>query len=295
MGGGPERERTARSAETLASLAAANATLAAPTIVTNYPTAEAMALCTGGMIERGAAMKDIDSWKTKACGLDAAPCLLDYHVDHGTSAGAGATRSTRRRSRSSSSACTWPRRTSASARAGAERARARAPRNSKTHPYPEYAWPLGAPLGPYNVSAGAYGDVYTVARSRAARRSTAGSSSPPDGGAAWPPPPQRGGGARARARRRRRRRAAAAAPAGAEVVDARRRRCANGNMTASSNCDAGLLSAAADRDAGAQREGALQAGVPAGARRRASDAAHTLDPYVAGVHNGPFLALPGIP
>ena len=182
-------------AETLASLAAANATLAAPTIVTNYPTAEAMALCTGGMIERGAAMKDIDSWKTKACGLDAAPCLLDYHVDHGTS-GAGP----------GGYALDAP--TLAQFLIGVyegayfgvgegwsgEGASACA---AWLHPYPEYAWPLGAPLGPYNVSAGAYGDVYTRAFA-SGTKVYVGQFLPPDGGAARPPP-QRGGG-RARAR-----------------------------------------------------------------------------------------------
>merc|ERR1711924_83247 len=56
------------------------------TLITNYPTHEAMALCSGGMIERGASMQAIASWAKMKCGLDQGPCLLDYHVDHGTGA-----------------------------------------------------------------------------------------------------------------------------------------------------------------------------------------------------------------
>ena len=54
------------------------------TIITNYPTHEAMALSSGGMTERGLALKDFKSWSQKKCGLDHGPCLLAFHTDHGT-------------------------------------------------------------------------------------------------------------------------------------------------------------------------------------------------------------------
>jgi hypothetical protein len=57
---------------------------AGTTIITNYPTTEAMALSSGGMVERGMALKFFKQWSQKKCGLDQGPCLLAFHTDHGT-------------------------------------------------------------------------------------------------------------------------------------------------------------------------------------------------------------------
>jgi len=111
-----------------------------------------MALCSGGMIERGASMQAIASWEKMRCGLNQGPCLLDYHVDHGTGSafvqtlapfligvykyayfgvgdgwgGPG------------ESACAaW------------------------LHPYPEYSEKLGEPLGLANATNGTNGMSYT--------------------------------------------------------------------------------------------------------------------------------------
>jgi hypothetical protein len=59
---------------------------AGTTIITNYPTHEAMALSSGGMTERGLALKDFKHWSQMKCGLDQGPCLLAFHTDHGTGA-----------------------------------------------------------------------------------------------------------------------------------------------------------------------------------------------------------------
>ena len=59
---------------------------AGTTIITNYPTKEAMALSSGGMTERGLALKDFKHWSQMKCGLDQGPCLLAFHTDHGTGA-----------------------------------------------------------------------------------------------------------------------------------------------------------------------------------------------------------------
>ena len=56
------------------------------TIITNYPTHEAMALSSGGMTERGLALNDFKHWSQMKCGLDQGPCLLAFHTDHGTGA-----------------------------------------------------------------------------------------------------------------------------------------------------------------------------------------------------------------
>lgn len=60
--------------------------MAGTTIITNYPTHEAMALSSGGMTERGLALKDFKHWSQMKCGLDQGPCLLAFHTDHGTGA-----------------------------------------------------------------------------------------------------------------------------------------------------------------------------------------------------------------
>ena len=59
---------------------------AGTTIITNYPTHEAMALSSGGMTERGLALEDFEHWSEMKCGLDQGPCLLAFHTDHGTGA-----------------------------------------------------------------------------------------------------------------------------------------------------------------------------------------------------------------
>lgn len=50
------------------------------TLISNYPTDEALALCSGGMMERGGAIKDVIAFGKKKCGLWNTPCLLDYHA-----------------------------------------------------------------------------------------------------------------------------------------------------------------------------------------------------------------------
>jgi hypothetical protein len=58
----------------------------ATTIITNYPTKESMAFSTGGMTERGLALKDYEHWSEMKCGLAQETCVLDWHTDHGTGA-----------------------------------------------------------------------------------------------------------------------------------------------------------------------------------------------------------------
>lgn len=56
------------------------------TIITNYPTHGAMALSTGGMVERGMALDQYEKWSKMKCGLSQETCLLAWHTDHGTGA-----------------------------------------------------------------------------------------------------------------------------------------------------------------------------------------------------------------
>lgn len=52
------------------------------TTISNYPTNEALKLCTGGMMERGGSIEAVISWADKRCGLWDQPCLLDYHAQY---------------------------------------------------------------------------------------------------------------------------------------------------------------------------------------------------------------------
>ena len=52
------------------------------TTISNYPTDDALKLCTGGMMERGGSIEDTLSWQNKTCGLWNQPCLLDYHAQY---------------------------------------------------------------------------------------------------------------------------------------------------------------------------------------------------------------------
>jgi hypothetical protein len=56
------------------------------TIITNYPTHEAMAFSSGGMVERGMALDQYVHWSKMKCGLSQETCLLIWHTDHGTGA-----------------------------------------------------------------------------------------------------------------------------------------------------------------------------------------------------------------
>eukprot|EP00041_Stephanoeca_diplocostata_P030143 m.904777 g.904777 ORF g.904777 m.904777 type:complete len:438 (+) comp23695_c0_seq51:140-1453(+) len=52
------------------------------TTISNYPTPDALALCSGGMMERGGTRAQIASWSNKTCGLWGQPCVLDYHAQY---------------------------------------------------------------------------------------------------------------------------------------------------------------------------------------------------------------------
>lgn len=52
------------------------------TLISNYPTDDALAICSGGMMERGGSIPDIMSWADKRCGRGQGPCLLDYHAQY---------------------------------------------------------------------------------------------------------------------------------------------------------------------------------------------------------------------
>ena len=62
---------------TLATRLGANGTL-----ISNYPTPEALKLCVGGMMERGGDSQSIEAFGKKTCGLFGQPCLLDYHAQY---------------------------------------------------------------------------------------------------------------------------------------------------------------------------------------------------------------------
>jgi hypothetical protein len=72
-------------------LAAAHAALAAAlgpngTLISNYFTTEAQAVCSGGMMERGGAgvndVKSLQYYANQTCGLFKTPCLVDYHAQY---------------------------------------------------------------------------------------------------------------------------------------------------------------------------------------------------------------------
>ena len=50
------------------------------TLISNYPTPDAMKLCVGGMMERGGSTEAIAAFGKKTCGLYDQLCLLDYHA-----------------------------------------------------------------------------------------------------------------------------------------------------------------------------------------------------------------------
>lgn len=50
------------------------------TLLSNYPTPEALKLCSGGMFERGGSIPNIMAFGKQTCGLWNTPCLLDYHA-----------------------------------------------------------------------------------------------------------------------------------------------------------------------------------------------------------------------
>eukprot|EP01051_Picozoa_sp_SAG22_P003844 SAG22_NODE_193_length_15643_cov_5.339424_6_plen_355_part_00 len=52
------------------------------TLISNYPTPDALALVTGGMMERGGSIASIEAFGKKTCGLYNQPCLLDYHAQY---------------------------------------------------------------------------------------------------------------------------------------------------------------------------------------------------------------------
>lgn len=52
------------------------------TLISNYPTPEAMKLCVGGMMERGGSTDAIDQFGKKECGMYKQQCLLDYHAQY---------------------------------------------------------------------------------------------------------------------------------------------------------------------------------------------------------------------
>lgn len=52
------------------------------TLISNYPTAEALAVMAGGMMERGGSSEDIQKFGKKTCGLYNQSCLLDYHAQY---------------------------------------------------------------------------------------------------------------------------------------------------------------------------------------------------------------------
>ena len=52
------------------------------TLISNYPTPEALKLCVGGMMERGGSAQAIQTFGQKTCGLWNQTCLLDYHAQY---------------------------------------------------------------------------------------------------------------------------------------------------------------------------------------------------------------------
>ena len=52
------------------------------TLISNYPTSDAMKFCVGGMMERGGSSQNIESFGKKTCGLWNQSCLLDYHAQY---------------------------------------------------------------------------------------------------------------------------------------------------------------------------------------------------------------------
>jgi hypothetical protein len=52
------------------------------TLISNYPTPDAMKLCVGGMMERGGSTEAIAAFGKKTCGLYGQQCLLDYHAQY---------------------------------------------------------------------------------------------------------------------------------------------------------------------------------------------------------------------
>jgi hypothetical protein len=57
--------------------------LAPQTLISNYPTSEALKLTVGGMMERGGSPQAIAAFGQQAsCGLFNQSCLLDYHAQY---------------------------------------------------------------------------------------------------------------------------------------------------------------------------------------------------------------------
>jgi hypothetical protein len=52
------------------------------TLISNYPTPDAMKLVAGGMMERGGSSQAIQDFGKKRCGLFNQSCLLDYHAQY---------------------------------------------------------------------------------------------------------------------------------------------------------------------------------------------------------------------
>jgi hypothetical protein len=84
--------KPAHAAAWAAGLRAAHVALAAAlaprngTMISNYFTAEAEAVCEGGMIERGGAgandVRNLQYYAGRACGLGGTPCLVDFHAQY---------------------------------------------------------------------------------------------------------------------------------------------------------------------------------------------------------------------
>jgi hypothetical protein len=52
------------------------------TLISNYPTPEALEFCTGGMMERGGDSHAVQQFGKKTCGPWKTPCLLDFHAQY---------------------------------------------------------------------------------------------------------------------------------------------------------------------------------------------------------------------
>lgn len=56
------------------------------TLISNYATPEALAVCSGGMMERGGSglndIRQLQALGSRSCGLYGQPCLVDYHAQY---------------------------------------------------------------------------------------------------------------------------------------------------------------------------------------------------------------------
>ena len=121
------------------------------TLISNYPTTEALELCQGGMMERGGSMLQVDAWKAKeSCGLFGGPCLLDYHA-------LNAQQSLRNFNSSLANFLVGVHEHAYFGVGGGWSGDGPDACASWLYRYPEYAKSLGAPTGDYRVSLGSHG------------------------------------------------------------------------------------------------------------------------------------------